>query len=128
MKGEYYSEQAFENGETYDIGMKDVMRMEWQANYFASCLLLPKNHLSQCFRVIAAHNGLFNRGFGVLYLDEQPCNQEAFYRVTDSLMEYFEVSRAALKIRLMNLGLVNVSCNNSPNKKLHPTRLPFAAV
>lgn len=100
----------------YEVGMKDVMRMEWQANYFASCLLLPKRQFIQSFWSIAARNGLSNRGFGVLYLDDQKCNQDAYYSVTSPLMMRYKVSRSAIKIRLKKMGFINEPNKIKPNK------------
>jgi len=107
MSGEKCLESSLDLEEQIDIGIKDVMRMEWQANQFASHLLLPTSHFIQTFKSIAARNGITNRGFGVLYLDSQQCNQDAYYSVTSPLMNRYKVSRRAIKIRLKKLGFIN---------------------
>ncbi len=90
-----------------DIGIRDVMRMEWQANQFASYLLLPKNEFVQSFLEVIARYGIPNKGFGILYVDNQKCNIDAFYNVTTPLMNKYKVSRSVAKIRLKKLGFIN---------------------
>ena len=107
MSGETCLESSLDSEKQIDVGIKDVMRMEWQANQFASYLLLPTSHIIQSFKSIAARNGISDRGFGVLYLDNQKCNQDAYYNITSPLMNRYKVSRRAIKIRLKKLGLIN---------------------
>ena len=106
------------------VNLKDVRRMEWQANYFASCLLLPKEQFEKAFFRQALLNSLSDRGYGLLYLDEQRCNVDAFYNVTTPLMREFEVSRSVIKLRLIKLGFLNES-NRTPNSSFLPMR-PFS--
>lgn len=42
MQEEYCTESDLEIEDQRDFGINDINGMEWQANYFASCLLLPK--------------------------------------------------------------------------------------
>jgi len=107
MSGEQCHESSLDNEQPHKIGIKDIMRMEWQANQFASFLLLPKAQFIETFLSIAVRNGLSNRGFGTLYLDGQKCNQDAYYSVTSPLMRQYCVSRRAIKIRLKKLGYIN---------------------
>lgn len=90
-------------------GIKDIMRMEWQANQFASSLLLPKDEFSQTFKSIIIRNGIKDRGFGALYIDNQKCNQENYYKVTSLLMRTYSTSREAVQIRLRKFGYINES-------------------
>jgi Zn-dependent peptidase ImmA (M78 family) len=83
------------------------MRLEWQANYFASCLLLPERPFINDFFSVVESLGLKDRGFGVLYLDEQLCNVQSFLSVTDKLRGKYKVSRAVIKLRLKKMGLLN---------------------
>lgn len=118
MRGEKCLESSINLEQPTEVGIKDVMRMEWQANQFASHLLLPNQHFIKAFKSIAAQNGLSNRGFGVLYLDQQKCNQDTFYSVTSPLMSRYKVSRETIKIRLKKLGFIN-----EPNTDLHSKKL-----
>lgn len=85
---------------------KDIRRIEYQANYHAACLLMPKKWFVKDFFEIADSLGLENRGFGYLFLDNQPCNIQDYMRVTSSLKAKYFVSRKAVHIRLQSLGLL----------------------
>ncbi|GAA0556120.1 ImmA/IrrE family metallo-endopeptidase [Rheinheimera aquimaris] len=89
-----------------DISIKDIMRLEWQANQFASCVLLPKKAFVNAFIEQANVRGIKNRGFGALYVDEQRCNISALNLVTASLMKQFNVSKTVIVIRLKQLGII----------------------
>jgi Zn-dependent peptidase ImmA (M78 family) len=120
MKREACHESDVDLENPEEIGIKDIVRMEWQANYFAACLLLPTDRLVKSFLLEAAKQSLVDRGHGLLYLDEQRCNVDAFYAVTTPIMTEFEVSRSMIKIRLKQLGLLTES-----NKLIHLTRKPL---
>lgn len=107
MAAEVCEEKDFERDGPPDIGIEDVQRMEWQANRFASCLLLPRESFLTDFFVLAHEYGLEDRGHGLLFVDEQPCNQRIFFSVTDSLRLKYDVSRSAVEIRLKDFGLLN---------------------
>lgn len=92
-----------------EVGLKDIVRMEWQANYFASWLLLPTENLRKTFLIEAARRRLVDRGYGLLYMDNQQCNVDTYYAVTTSIMNKFCVSRSVVRIRLKELGLLNES-------------------
>jgi Zn-dependent peptidase ImmA (M78 family) len=109
MTGEYVEEVDLDVENPINLGVKDIMRMELQANYFASCLLLPTSQFVAEFFSVAESFGLRDRGFGVLYLDEQPCNLESFYNITYILKTKYQVSREVVKLRLKRLGLLNES-------------------
>lgn len=80
--------------------------MEYQANFFAFCLLMPKVSFIRDFRILLSALGISDRGFGELYLDNQPCNFQNYEKVTRELMARYGVSRAAASIRLEGLGLL----------------------
>ncbi len=111
----HYSDIDLEN--PISVGITDIVRMEWQANYFASCLLLPTDQFVKAFLIEAARNELVDKGYGLLYLDAQKCNQDTFYKVTSRLKNKFKVSRSAVKIRLGKLGFLN-EASKMPNKSL----------
>lgn len=96
-----------ERSEAAYFGIKDVQRLEWQANYFAACLLMPKDTFSRRFIFKANQLGLRDRGFGPLYVDEQRTNLKNFYALTHDLMARFNVSRESARLRLIELGLLN---------------------
>jgi hypothetical protein len=47
----------------------DLRRMDWQANYFASCLLLPRTTIIRDVLALADERDVRSRGFGLLYVD-----------------------------------------------------------
>lgn len=106
MSGESCDDQDFALLQDAKALGSDVARMEYQANIFASCLLMPHVGFIGNFRRIAKWLDIPNRGFGELYLDTQPCNYRDYERVTEELMKFYGVSRAAASIRLQSLGLL----------------------
>jgi len=119
MKGERCFEIDLDIDKKPELAIKDIMKMEYQANYFASCLLLPQDKFVYDFLALVEQLGLSKRGYGVLYLDEQPCNLDSYYKITDTLMNKYSVSRTVVKIRLKNLGLLteNYKSLTSGSKK-----------
>lgn len=89
------------------ILISDIMKMEEQANQFASCLLLPHQPLRALFFSDLAELKIQNKGHGHLFLDRQPCNLNNYYIITNRIMNKFKVSRTVAKIRLIRLGLLN---------------------
>ena len=106
MRGEYCEVTDFREIGDDQIEMSDIARMEWQANYFASCVLMPRASFTASFRQLLIEHGISNRGFGSLYLDSQPCNTKAFYSIATQLMLDYQVSKTAVRIRLQRLGLL----------------------
>jgi len=83
-----------------------IARLEFQANYFASSLLMPRANFIKDFQTLASHLGLVNRGYGALYVDDQPCNIQNFKIITNNLMRQYSVSRKAVAVRLESLDLL----------------------
>jgi Zn-dependent peptidase ImmA (M78 family) len=84
-----------------------LKRMEIQANYLASCLLMPRERFRRAFYEQLQIRGIQNKGFGPLFVDTQECNLNNYYGVTARLMTQFGASRAAVTIRLAGMGLIN---------------------
>lgn len=84
----------------------EVARMEFQANYFASCLLMPRKSLLAALPGIVGRLGIRDRGFGILYVDDQACNQAALGSVCRMLGTAYGVSRTAVELRLLDLGVL----------------------
>lgn len=85
---------------------KDIKRLEWQANYFAACLLLPSEQLRNAFVFLAKSHELQDRGFGYLFVDRQPVNLSVYHLITADLKRHFNASRQAITYRLKELGLL----------------------
>jgi hypothetical protein len=80
--------------------------MDWQANYFGSCLLLPRATVVEDVLRLAEERDVRNRGFGLLYVDEQKCNEVVYNGIASHLKLIYKVSGLALKVRLETLGLL----------------------
>lgn len=106
IRREYTIDRDFSDEAYSKLVLQQLGRLEWQANFFASCLLLPREFLMQEFFQLAANLGLRDRGHGALYLDDQPVNQKSYFHITGNLMTTFGVSRTAIHIRLTRLGLL----------------------
>jgi len=106
---EYCDESDFTIDRRTALEGADISRLEYQANFFASCLLMPRHHFLNEFHAASARFGIINRGFGALYVDTQPCNLQNLKLVTMALAKKFGVSKAAVRIRLATLGLLRES-------------------
>lgn len=84
----------------------DIARLEYQANYFAASLLMPRANFVADFWRELNRLEIRDKGFGPLYLDNQECNQQSYRAVTGALMAQYQVSRASTTIRLEGLGLL----------------------
>lgn len=93
-------------GNPVHIGIEDINRMESQANLFASCLLLPRNEIVRSFTAAIHNIGLKDKGFGVLFVDNQPCNLQNYHGVISRLKYEYRVSKEAVSIRLHQLGFI----------------------
>ncbi|AXY59272.1 MULTISPECIES: ImmA/IrrE family metallo-endopeptidase [Acinetobacter] len=80
-------------------------RIEYQANYFAACLLLPETALTNTFISLIDKYNVTYRGFTLLYVDEQPCNLDNYNKICIPIANFFMVSQETLKIRLTELRL-----------------------
>lgn len=87
--------------------ISDVQRLEWQANYFSACLLLPEEDFFTAFLAVTKRLGVSDKGHGALYLDNQDCNYEIYMSVSGFLKRRYDVSRLAVRYRLVDLGLLN---------------------
>lgn len=84
--------------------------IEWQANQFASALLMPKDALKM--RLILNQKLLGINRVGQLFLDDQECNKFDYIKITSKLSSFFNVSRAMLKYRMDDLNLIRYSETN----------------
>ena len=113
MIRESCDEDDFFGEDTQTVEAGDIRRMEWQANHFATCLLMPRGVFSDDFRAQAGALNLTNKGFGALYLDNQGCNLKSYYLISNHLTNKYQVSRAAATYRLSALGLLKDERNVS---------------
>ena len=86
--------------------------LEYQANLFASVMLMPKLSMGLLAR------RLFNereRSFGYLWYDDQKENWQRCNDVIRQMSEALNVSKAAVRLRLKKLGLLR---EDSSSKRL----------
>lgn len=121
MKREYCDERDFALGDRRAENITNIARLEFQANYFASTLLMPYRDFLTDFLRLSEEINLPNKGFGCLYVDNQPCNQHNYMYVTTRLKFLYGVSRKAVDIRLEGLGLLkkNNHHSNEPRQFMH---------
>ena len=78
--------------------------IEWQANYFASALILPNKSLTHQLIEIQKHLGISK--YGHIYLDDQPINRQDFAEITKYLSTFFNTTKTSIIYRLEGLGLL----------------------
>lgn len=98
-----------ENSIIIDQALTDTKnnRLEFQANYFASRLLIPHLYLRDIvFEYFRKER--INKGY--LYLDTQPCNVALTYNLLGEIQYYFGVSKEVAKYRLIKDKFLVENC------------------
>ena len=88
------------------VADSDIDRLEFQANFFASCLLMPRQTILEVFLDTTRMLSISDRGFGPLYVDDQPGNLRNYNMTVARIANELHVSRKACSIRLVELGLL----------------------
>jgi hypothetical protein len=95
--------QQLRYGETAELS--DLGWVEWQANEFSMCLILPRRFLQ--FLVIKAQLELgIKRNLGTMYLDEQSCNKYDCKRIVTLIKKFSGAKDVLLWRRLRFLGIL----------------------
>jgi len=86
--------------------------IEWQADFFAACLLMPEENVGRAFREVCGSDALVIRNIksalGATSLCVDPC-VENWHLIADMVCEaggFQNVSKQAMIIRLQELGLL----------------------
>jgi hypothetical protein len=89
--------------------------VEWQANEFSMCLILPRRYLQMlvCKVQIDLH---IKRNLGTIYLDDQPCNKRDSHRIVGEIAEISSAKPPLLWRRLRFLGILE----DHQRKRLRP--------
>lgn len=82
-------------------------RLEFQANTFASELILPEEIFKMAIAVGRERLDIKDKGFGYIFVDNQPCNYIPYDQLLLDLSAYFEVSKAAVEVKFKKLGMLN---------------------
>ena len=78
--------------------------IEWQANFFAASILLPRPCL--LVRLHKCQDEL-NKSHGIIYLDDKYHNVKDFKALVDRLSYLFNVSKTSIIYRLKEMELIN---------------------
>ncbi len=118
---EKYMDELIDYEEEFVAKLPDklIKRMEYQANLFASFLLIPQNALIHEVDNLYRQYSITK---GYLYLDSQMCNIQMVSIILGLLSSKFYVSKEVVKIRLQNEKLL-IEDNYSPRRIdsfLHP--------
>jgi Zn-dependent peptidase ImmA (M78 family) len=103
------SESIVEQDLFADIDTEDTFnyeRLEYQANLFASELLLPDKQLRLALEALRLDLKVYDKGFGYIFVDDQPCNYIPYNQIMSGLSDHFGVSKRAIEIRLRRANLV----------------------
>ncbi|WP_312607873.1 ImmA/IrrE family metallo-endopeptidase [Agrobacterium pusense] len=104
------SETIVEQDLFADIEARDTFnyeRLEFQANAFASSILLPSDVFRVAVDVGRNRLGIKDRGHGYIFVDDQACNFVPYDDLLSDLSQYFEASKQAIEIKLKKSGLLN---------------------
>lgn len=113
--GHYFlKHEKYFNSEKYSVeeskifveNEDQIRLLEYQANYFASCLLMPRKQFIIDFLLILSLHNIENRGFGLLYVDNQRENLSNYHKVCEALKLKYRVSKAAITFKLKEYGLL----------------------
>ena len=88
-------------------------RLEIQANLFASALLLPDSHFWPAVDEVRQRLGLYDKGFGYIFVDDQPCNDTPYRQILSTLSGQFGASKRAIELKLKRAGLVTDNRNHN---------------
>ncbi|HVI49521.1 MAG TPA: ImmA/IrrE family metallo-endopeptidase [Chitinophaga sp.] len=83
----------------------DADRMEWQANHFAACLLMPAGVVKEVLLKVLQKTSSLAKD-GRIYLDELQYSVSDFKNIIKSLSDFFSVSPQAMEYRLNELDLI----------------------
>jgi len=80
-------------------------RIEWQANKFASSILLPR--LTVIDAVIEKQQEMdIRKNTGLIYLEDKYYSRRNYQSVVDSLRQVYQASKTAIEYRLKDLGIL----------------------
>lgn len=82
----------------------DLAKLEWQANIFATALLMPAKTVRGAVGVQQQLMGKLRRE--TIYIDNQNCTQVDYQILLGRLSDFFRVSSEAVEHRVIELGLI----------------------
>jgi len=88
--------------------------IEWQANKFASSLLLPRGTVPKAVQAKQLELGV-TRNFGLIFLDSQPGHRRDYREVMAHLELVYQTSKAAIRLRLRELNILTDRTSSERN-------------
>jgi len=85
--------------------LSDLGWVEWQANEFSMCLILPRRYLQMLVCEVQIDLDI-KRNLGTMYLDDQPCNRLDCGRIVEKVAEKSSTKKSLLWRRLRFLGIL----------------------
>lgn len=79
--------------------------LEWQANKFASSLLLPRSTVPLAVTNKQKEMGITRR-IGTIFHDNQPKNRSDYHEIMGHLVNIFITSKSAIRLRLRELDIL----------------------
>ncbi len=84
--------------------------IEWQANRFASYILIPEKNLKVHLITKQMHLGISK--YGHIYLDNQSINLQDYHMIMEYLKFQFNTTKTTILYRMQELGLLTVAFEN----------------
>lgn len=85
--------------------LSDLGWVEWQANEFSMCLILPRRYMQALVCAAQTEIGI-SRNLGTMYLDDQPCNKRDCQRIVAQIADRSGAKVPLLWRRLRFLGIL----------------------
>ena len=85
--------------------LSDLGWVEWQANEFSMCLILPRRYLQMLVCAVQMDLGI-RRNLGTMYLDDQQCNKQDCQIIVGKIVERSSAKQSLLWRRLRFLGIL----------------------
>jgi Zn-dependent peptidase ImmA (M78 family) len=102
-----------ENQQTFNYD-----RLEFQANEFASALILPDELFKKKTAEFRQLIGITVRGHGYIFVDDQPDNYHNYEKLLTQMLTYFEVSKQAIHHKFQKLGMLTDQRSRSGTKSV----------
>jgi len=100
-----------ESEDTLLVSENDSHRLEYQANKFASYLLMPKKLVCKLYNIFFdqyVHQEFGDRFHALYYNPDQPETWSSYNSIVGHMSRLLGVSKQAMRIRLMSLGLLKM--------------------
>jgi Zn-dependent peptidase ImmA (M78 family) len=119
LRSEYILERDLLIGEMKENSF-NYERLEFQANTFASDLLLPNDMFVRKTAEYREYLDIKDRGHGYIFVDDQPCNYGPYNQLLSNLSSEFEVSKQAIEIKFKKTGTLTDQRNRPESLTIPP--------